>query len=141
MISLVNVFLEHDLDMLIAVRTPPYNSWKNPVERVNCILNLGLQSVGLMRCVMDAANEKPCNMYSMKAIRSLAESHSEFKEAFADSISPVKALLSGVFQRLKLKDDPIQVFVPASDADIDNIWKNIYQWMLPLQKMTPVKRF
>ena len=126
MISLVNVFLEHDLDMLIAVRTPPYNSWKNPVERVNCILNLGLQSVGLMRCVMDAANEKrlkPCN--SMKAIRSLAESHSEFKEAFADSISPVKALLSGVFQRLKLKDDPIQVFVPASDADIDNIWKNI----------------
>lgn len=32
MISLINVFLEHDLDMLQAVRTPPYNSWKNPVE-------------------------------------------------------------------------------------------------------------
>ena len=49
-IPLINVFLKHDLDtcMFQAVRTPPYHSWKNPVKRVNCILNLGLQSVGLM---------------------------------------------------------------------------------------------
>ena len=27
-ISLINVFLKHDLDMPQAVRTPPYHSWK-----------------------------------------------------------------------------------------------------------------
>ena len=27
-ISLINVYLQHDLDMLLAVRTPPNHSWK-----------------------------------------------------------------------------------------------------------------
>ena len=126
MISLVNVFLEHDLDMLQAVRTPPYNSWKNPVERVNCILNLGLQSVGLMRSAMDEANEKKMKGSStMKAIRCIAESDPQFKEAFADSMASVKVLISEVFQRLKLKDDPIKVFLPAKESEIENVWKNI----------------
>lgn len=35
--------------MLVGVRTPPMNSWKNPPERIMSILNLALQSVGLMR--------------------------------------------------------------------------------------------
>ncbi|PKC59726.1 hypothetical protein RhiirA1_426666 [Rhizophagus irregularis] len=42
------LFLALDLDYLVAVRTPPQHSWKNPVERIMSILNLGLQSVGLM---------------------------------------------------------------------------------------------
>ena len=57
-LSLINTFLENDLDFLQAVRTPPYHSCKNPVERVNCILNWGLQSVGLMRAEMDKQNER-----------------------------------------------------------------------------------
>lgn len=56
-ISLINIYLQHDLDMLQAVRTFPYHSWKKPVERVNCILNMGLQSVGLMRTSMDPTYE------------------------------------------------------------------------------------
>ena len=47
--SLISLFLQRDFDMVIAVRTPPYNSWKNPAERVMSICNLGLQAVGLMR--------------------------------------------------------------------------------------------
>ena len=50
-LSLIALFLKHDLDMIIAVRTAPHQSWKNPCERVNCILNLGLQAVGLMRAI------------------------------------------------------------------------------------------
>lgn len=49
----------------------------------------------------------------------MAESHSQFREDL-----PVKALLSSVFQRLKLKDDDIQVFLPASDAGMEEY---IYQ--------------
>ena len=48
-ISLICVFLSLDLNFLCAVCTPPYHSWKNPAERIMSILDLGLQSVGVMR--------------------------------------------------------------------------------------------
>ena len=47
-LNLISLFLHHDLDLIEAARTAPYRSWKNPCERVKCILNLGLQAVGLM---------------------------------------------------------------------------------------------
>jgi len=31
-LSLIALYLKFDLDYLIAVRTPPYHSWRNPVE-------------------------------------------------------------------------------------------------------------
>ena len=48
-IALICLFLREDRDMVLAVRTPPYNSWKDPAERVMSLLNLGLPAVGLMR--------------------------------------------------------------------------------------------
>ena len=45
---LITLFLENNLDMLVAVRTPVF-SWKNPTERIKSALNLGFQSVGLVR--------------------------------------------------------------------------------------------
>jgi len=44
------------LDYLVAVRTPPYNSWKNPVEHIMSELNLALQAVGVMRQKMSTDN-------------------------------------------------------------------------------------
>lgn len=125
-ISYICLFFVRDLDLLCAVRTPPYHSWKNPVERIMSILNLALHSVGLMRAQMSAEFEaliKSCN--SMKAIRAAAEQHSGLREALLDSVSPVKALLSGLFLRLKLKDDPFSVFSAASTAEMDCFWNTI----------------
>ena len=48
-ISLICLFISKNLDMLVAARTAPQNSYRNPVERVMSILNLGLQSIGVMR--------------------------------------------------------------------------------------------
>ena len=48
-IALLALFLQLDLDFFCAVRTPPYNSWKNPAERIMSILNLALQGVGIAR--------------------------------------------------------------------------------------------
>ena len=48
-LSLIAVFLDLDLDMLVALRTAPSNSWANPVERIMSIVNIGLQGVGVMR--------------------------------------------------------------------------------------------
>ena len=33
-LAIIALFLKEDRDMIVAVRTPPYNSWKNPAERV-----------------------------------------------------------------------------------------------------------
>lgn len=47
-ISLIALYLYHDLDYLCVARTAPCLSWRNPVERV-MLLNLGLHCVGPMR--------------------------------------------------------------------------------------------
>lgn len=47
-LSVIALFLQLDLDVLIAARTAPCHSWANPVERVMSIVNLGLQCVGMM---------------------------------------------------------------------------------------------
>ena len=43
-LSLISLFLTLDLDFLCACRTAPYHSWRNPVERLMSVVNLGLQS-------------------------------------------------------------------------------------------------
>ena len=43
-LSLISIFLALDLDFLCAARTAPLHSWRNPVERIMSILNLGLHS-------------------------------------------------------------------------------------------------
>ena len=111
-LSYIALFLTCDLDYLVAVRTLPYNSWKNSAERVMSEPNLALQAVGVLRQKMSTATFekvlKGCN--SMKAIRSAAKSHCGLQEEFKDSLQPAKALLSALFQRLKLKDKPFNVF-------------------------------
>ena len=57
-ISLLCIFIERNLDMLIAVRTCPYQSWQNIAERVMSTLNLGLQNVALCRKEMPEEFEK-----------------------------------------------------------------------------------
>ena len=47
--SLIALFRAMNLDLLVAARCAPGNSWVNPVERIMCLLNLALQNVGLER--------------------------------------------------------------------------------------------
>ena len=43
------LYLKLDLDYLCAARAAPYHSYRNPVERIMSIINLGLQAVALAR--------------------------------------------------------------------------------------------
>ena len=63
-LSLICLFLKLDLDYLCAGRAAPYHSWRNPVERIMSILNLGLQCVGLARAEMPAEKVKKCSNIS-----------------------------------------------------------------------------
>ena len=61
-LSLICLFLQLDLDYLCACRTAPYNSWRNPAERIMSIINLGLQCVGLAQAEMpNFLKKKPLN--------------------------------------------------------------------------------
>ena len=47
-LSMIALFIELDLDELVALQTAPSNSWANPVERIMSIVNLGLQGIGII---------------------------------------------------------------------------------------------
>lgn len=46
-LSLIVLFKQLDLDVLIAARTAPGHSWANPAERIMSLLNLAYQNVAL----------------------------------------------------------------------------------------------
>ena len=75
-LSLIALLLNLDLDLLCAARTAPDQSWRNPVERMMSIVNLVLQSVGLMRKEMSSDTKKALkNCNSLKQIPSAGEQY------------------------------------------------------------------
>ena len=122
-VSLIALFLSLDLDYLCAARTAPFHSWRNPVERIMSVVNLGLQCVGLARKEMSDEHERLIlNAGSLKEIRKVAEKHPSLKEATADSIASVKIRLTQLFCRLQLKGEPFKVFNAATKEEIDAFW-------------------
>ena len=105
----------------MAVRTPPYNSWKNPAEQVMSELNLALQAVGMMReklvtAVLEKVSE---GCKSMKDICTAAKNHPALQGEFRDSVQPYIILLLSLFQRLKLKDEPFTLFQSSTSSEIE----------------------
>ena len=124
--SLISLFLFLDLDYLIVARTALQHSWRNPVERVMSTLNLGLQCVGLARHPGNERFEsevKDCN--NMNQLRMKAQKHSTFREEALDSVAPVKAVLTEVLERLKLKEKNIHVSSAASEGELMAVWKSL----------------
>ena len=66
---------------------------------------------------------KDCN--TMKDLWKAAKKHPELREEALDSVAPVKALLTGVFQRFQLKDKSVQVSPAATEEQLASIWESI----------------
>lgn len=125
-LSLICLFIRLDLDYLCAGRTAPYHSWRNPVERIMSILNLGLQCIGLAREQMPEDFEKEvekCN--NLTELRNIASRKSGIVSAVQDSLSPVKSLLTTIFSRLKLHENYIKSYDSASTTDLDEFWSAV----------------
>lgn len=87
-LSLISLFLKLDLDFLCVCRTAPYHSWRNPVERVMSILNLGFQSIGLLRRQAEEDLESiisKCN--NMKQMRAAAAKEPILADAVRNFLS------------------------------------------------------
>lgn len=118
-LSLIALFCSLNLDMLVSVRTCPYQSWTNLAERVMSTLNLALQNVALARKPMEEHFEALIKGKSLlKEVRKATEDNPGLCEALRDSMSHPIRLLCDRFRLMKLKDQPIIVGFPASEDEI-----------------------
>ena len=119
-IALIVLFLKTNADMVIAVRTPPQHSWKDPAERIMSILNTGLQATGLMheKINIPALEHKLKSAKNMKE-RQLAYEIEGLEEGIKSSMLSVKQLLNNIFGQLKLKGKPLCTFDSANDEDME----------------------
>ena len=58
-------------------------SWKNPVERITSIINLALQSVGMMRSATKIFEDQLRSCKSLSDIRALADKFPSLKDGSA----------------------------------------------------------
>uniref|UniRef100_U9T5Z8 Uncharacterized protein n=1 Tax=Rhizophagus irregularis (strain DAOM 181602 / DAOM 197198 / MUCL 43194) TaxID=747089 RepID=U9T5Z8_RHIID len=126
-LSYICLFIALDLDYFVAVRTPPQHSWKNPVERIMSMLNLGLQSVGLMRAKMSGQSEELMSKVgTMNDIRKIAEENPTLKEDVIASFQTPINLVRDVFNRQSLKDEPFKTFDAATETEMERFWEAIW---------------
>uniref|UniRef100_UPI00358E6566 uncharacterized protein n=1 Tax=Myxine glutinosa TaxID=7769 RepID=UPI00358E6566 len=123
-LSLLALYIDMDFDFICAIRTPPQHSWKNPVERIMSILNIGFQGVGCMREeVPHEAELKKCS--SLKSIREQAKKTPELKDEVIQCVQPLKDLLASVIRRLRLKEHPFETHEAATEEETTQLWENV----------------
>lgn len=116
------LFVALDLDMYIAVRTGPSQSYANPAERIMSLLNLALQNVALCREQMDDAKEyRVKSLNSLKAVRAASSKDPALKQALLESLEPVQQILKERFSRLKRNGEQVCVHSPATEESIQQL--------------------
>ena len=63
---------------------------------------------------MEAAAATVCSCNDLKALRLVAQQQRDFVSSVADSIKPVKILLTETARRLEFKEKKFEVFVAAT---------------------------
>ena len=126
-LALLCLFLKANKDMVVAVQTPPYNSWKDPAARIMLIFNRGLQAVGLMRVLIEDGDIElalnSCN--SMKDIHELAKTNKDVRDKVIGSVRPVKQLLAHTFERLSLKGKSFKYVDAADKNTLNKLWEDL----------------
>ena len=126
-VCLLSVFVHLDLDMLVAVRTCPYQSWNNIAERVMSTLNLGLQNVALCRKAMPVEFEKAvANKNTLADIRETIKKTPHLEAQLLDSMAQPIVHLSQRFMAMKIKEDRVKLSEPAQDEEISANFEKIH---------------
>ena len=87
-VAFITLFRALDLDMLICVRTCPYQSWTNVAERVMSTLNLALQNVFLARSSMThSLKQLVKNKTTLSEVRGAIEKNPDLASALQYSMS------------------------------------------------------
>ena len=114
-----------NLDEVLAVRTAPGHSYRNPAEKISCVLNLGLYGIGCMcKHSTDPEFEQTLhNCSGLGDVRKLIEKNSERNtKLLKETCQPCIDLISDTFSRLKLKDEPFEVYTPSAHEEINDLF-------------------
>ena len=131
-VALICLFFHLNVDMLVAMRTCPTQSWTNVAERVMSILNLALQHCATERDLMDPQYEKiRKSKNNMTQLREAATKNQSLRNAFSNSMKPVKQLLTDRFESMKLKDRNVKCSAAASEEQIKNFFELMQQRIHP----------
>ena len=99
-LSLIALYLNSDLDFLIACRTVPNHSWRNPVEKIMSIINLGFQSVGMMRS--KGLEDFEASIHSCNSLKELHAACSSNQSDVSQTLQPAIDLLNSILHQLDL---------------------------------------
>ena len=114
-------------DFLRACHSAPFHSWRNPVEQIMATLNLGFQSIDLMRKQVKYELEfviLKCN--NTKQLRAAAAKQPALVDAVIESMSPVKILISDTNHRLTLTGKLSKVFPAASVQEVEDVLDSLH---------------
>ena len=118
-LSVIALFLKHDLDYICCVRTPPNFSTLNPVEKFMCTANLAL--VGLALAREEGPHEDVVkNLTSKDQWRKAATKypHLNIPKLAADGVQNCRNLIEERLSRLSYKGEEIKIGKPATQNDI-----------------------
>lgn len=113
-------FIPLDLDMLIACRCAPHQSYNNPAEKMMSLLNLGLQNVSLTRKEMEIGHEM-----KMKSLSTMSALRKNKTEALISALkvfinAPIQ-IVKDVFSRLKRTHGDAYAHDACSEDEITDI--------------------
>ncbi|PKY34602.1 hypothetical protein RhiirB3_499282, partial [Rhizophagus irregularis] len=125
-VALICLFLAGNFDMLIAVRTAPHHSWCNPAERIMSVINYGLQGVAIKREQMPEEYEDEFEtLKTLEDIRGKAKENPCLKSELEKCIVTVQKLLCERTAHLVWKNEAFETENPASNLEINKMFKNI----------------
>ena len=116
--SLICLFIQINLDMLVALRCCPTQSWMNSPKPIMSTLNLAQQNCSLEGAKMyDVLEQKVKSVNSMNKLRNLTKPCAELQESFMESMNPMKEIVNSRSESMLLKDEKISVQQSATSEN------------------------
>ena len=117
-----------NLDQIVVARTAPGHSFRNPVEKVNCILNLGLYGIGCMhQQASDAEFEyeiSKCDTLIQQQ-ELIGKNPEVNRKLFSDTCMSCLKIIQNNFEQLILKENPFLCPDSPNNNYIEELFQSI----------------
>lgn len=111
------VFMELDVDMIVAARTAPGHSYVNPAERCMSTLNLALQNCALSR-VMATEEQLEQKIKGCNTMEALRKQQPIVQDAWTASIREARRVVEQRFSRLIYSERQVHVHDAATQRAV-----------------------